>query len=153
LKRSTDSIPRSPLPKSTMNVDFSAVEDIEDYQSVPPGRYPCKVAEVREGTTRDGDARWSFRLEVIGGEFAGRTAAWDGISFGERGMKRTKHVLGALGFDVTGQLSVEPQELVGHEAWAEIRPEERLDPLTGIRSIRPRVPFMGYGESLGSFVD
>ncbi|MEZ5978633.1 MAG: hypothetical protein R3F34_10475 [Planctomycetota bacterium] len=129
-----------------MEIDFSAVDDPADFVSIPEGVYHCRVAEVREGWTRDGDARWGMRLEVVEGPYAGRTAAWDGVSWGERGLRRAKFVLAKLGFDTGGRLSVESGELVGRTAWVEVRAEERFDPGTGVRSLRLRVPFLGYAE-------
>jgi hypothetical protein len=127
-----------------MEVDFSGVDDVESFLSVPEGRYRCRVGEVREGWTRDGQPRWTFRLEVSHGEYAGRTAAWDGLGWTERGLKRAKHVLAALGFDVGGRLELQPTDLVGHEAWVQVIAEERVDPQTSVRQVRPRVPFLGY---------
>ena len=57
-----------------MRFDFSQVQDVESFVSIPEGSYPCRVAEVREGLARDGSVRWSLRLEVLDGEYAGRTA-------------------------------------------------------------------------------
>lgn len=127
-----------------MELDFSHVEEVQDFLSVPPGNYLCRVAEVREGWTRSGDSRWSIRLEVNEGEFAGKTAAWDFVSFGERGTRRAKFVLAALGFPTDGKLSIEPEDLVGRLARVEVLAEERVDEQTGARQVRPRVPFEGY---------
>lgn len=129
-----------------MEIDFSQVEDTEDYATVPAGVYACRVAEVREGYTRDGDRRWGMRLEVAEGEYAGRTAGWDGISWSERGLQRAKFVLSKLGFDTAGRLEVDAPDLIGCTAWIEWRLEDRVDPITGQRSRRLRVPFLGYGE-------
>ncbi len=131
-----------------MKVDFSHVEDVESFVSIPEGTYACRVTDIREGLTRDGHPRWSFRLVVDAGEFAGRTAAWDSVSWSERGMRRAKHVLEMLGFDVQGEIDLESEDLVGRRASALIRFEEREDPVLGTRQIRPRVPYMGY-SSLG----
>jgi len=134
-----------------MEIDFSQVEDTEDYATIPAGVYPCRVAEVREGYTRDGDKRWGMRLEVTEGEFAGRTAAWDGISWSERGLQRAKFVLSKLGFDTAGRLEVDAPDLLGRTAWVELRLEDRVDPITGQRTRRLRVPFLGYGEERAAF--
>ena len=82
-----------------MRFDFSQIQDVESFVSVPPGTYRCRVADVREGTSRDGSVRWSFRLEVADGEFAGRTGAWDSVTWSERGVHRVQHALAAMGFD------------------------------------------------------
>ena len=76
-----------------MQVDFSLVDDVESFISVPEGIYLCRIADVREGVTRDGSPRWGIRLEVAEGEYAGRTAAWDGLPWSERGLPRVKQVL------------------------------------------------------------
>jgi hypothetical protein len=129
-----------------MHVDFSQVSDVEDFASIPPGTYVVRIAEVREGVTREGAPRWAVRLEVVDGPFAGRTAAWDGLVWSEKGLRRVKHVLDKLGFDVSGGVELDSEQLVGLEVRAEISLEEREDPLTGSRQIRPRVPFLGYAS-------
>ncbi len=127
-----------------MRFDFRQVQDVESFVSIPEGRYLCRVAEVREGLARDGSVRWSLRLEVAQGEFAGRTAGWDSLTWSERGIQRVKRVLSAMGLDTSGVLELEPAELVGREVEAMFQAEEREDPLTGRRVLRLRVPFSGY---------
>ncbi|QDU65710.1 DUF669 domain-containing protein [Engelhardtia mirabilis] len=127
-----------------MEVDFSEVEEVENYQSVPDGRYLCRVAEVRQGWTQAGDERWTFRLEVVEGDFAGKTAAWDGVSWGERGRRRAKHVLGSMGFDVAGRIALDAGDLIDRQARVTVIAEERVDAQSGVKQVRPRVPFQGY---------
>ena len=127
-----------------MRFDFSSVDDIDSYVFVPEGEHACRVADVREGTSRDGSVRWSFRLEVLDGEWAGRTAAWDSLTWSERGVYRVKKVLEALGLDVRGELEIQPQDLLNLQARVRVVPEEREDPVTGRRQVRMRVPYLGY---------
>lgn len=127
-----------------MRYDFSSVDDIESYISVPAGTHNVRVAEVREGRARDGSVRWSFRLEVLDGDHAGRTAAWDSLTWSERGIFRVKKVLDAFGIDVRGELEIDPGDLVNLQARVQVQPEEREDPLTGRRQMRMRVPYLGY---------
>ena len=135
-----------------MQRDFSKVED--NFVSVPAGTYVCRVADVRPGRARDGSARWSLRLEVVGGDWSGKTAAWDSITWSERGVFRVKRVLESLGFDVSGTLDVEPEELVDRKARVQVALEEWEDPISGRRQVRTTVPFLGYGpaepDALGS---
>ena len=127
-----------------MRFDFSQIQDVESFVSVPPGTYRCRVADVREGTSRDGSVRWSFRLEVADGEFAGRTGAWDSVTWSERGVHRVQHALAAMGFDTSGVVDLRAHDLVGAEVSATLEAEEREDPLTGRRQLRLRVPYAGY---------
>lgn len=133
-----------------MKLDFSTIEDAESYISIPEGSYLCRIAEVRENITRDGSPRWSMRLEVVDGEYAGRTAAWDSLVFSERGLPRVKHVLGLLGFDVSGSLEVVPSDLLDLRARAQCQIEEFADSLTGKRQRRLRVPYGGYERANGN---
>jgi uncharacterized protein DUF669 len=133
-----------------MHYDFSQVQDFESYISIPEGTYDCRIAEVREGLARDGSVRWSYRLEVLGGEFAGRTAGWDSLTWSERGIQRVKRVLQVLGLDVRGEIDLQPSDLIGLQVRATFEPEEREDPLTGRRQLRLRVPYAGYAPLGGS---
>jgi hypothetical protein len=133
-----------------MKLDFTNVEDAESYVSIPEGTYVCRIAEVREGLTRDGSPRWGLRLEVVEGEYAGRTAAWDGLIFSERGLPRVKQVLQRFGFDVSGALELHPTDLVDLRARAQCLLEEYEDKLTGRRQTRLRVPYLGYESVAGN---
>jgi len=132
-----------------MRFDFSTVDEVDSFVSVPAGMHDVRVAEVREGRARDGSTRWTFRLEVIDGDHAGRTAAWDALTWSERGIFRVKKVLGALGIDVRGEVEVEIKDLVGLRARVVVQPEEREDPITGRRQVRMRVPYLGYEPLVG----
>ena len=132
-----------------MKLDFTQIEDAESYVSIPEGTYLCRVAEVRESQTRDLNPRWALRLEVVEGEYAGRTAAWDALIFSERGLPRVKHVLACLGFDVSGALELAPLDLVDLRLRAQCQLEEYEDRLTGKRQRRLRVPYSGYESTNG----
>jgi hypothetical protein len=81
---------------------------------------------------------------VLSGEWAGRTAAWDSLTWSERGVYRVKKVLEAFGLDVRGELEIDPQDLLNLQARVRVVPEEREDPVTGRRQVRMRVPYLGY---------
>jgi len=130
-----------------MRFDFSRVDDIESFVSVPEGTYVCRVADVREGLSRDGSIRWSLRLEVAEGEYAGRTAGWDGLTWSDRGIHRVKRVLQVLGLDVSGELELQPADLIGLRVRAVFEAEEREDDKTGVRTLRLRVPYLGYSAA------
>lgn len=124
--------------------DFGRVDEVTDFKSVPAGEYTVRIGEVRVGVTRDGAERWGLKLVVATGDFAGRTAAWDGLVWSERGLPRVKHVLGRLGFDVSGTLRIEPEDLVGLEVHVILHDDERIDPISGRPIQRLKVPFTGY---------
>lgn len=119
--------------------------EITDYTLVPPGTYRCRIAEVRPGTTRAGDERWSLRLVVAEGQHVGKQAAWDSLVFSTRGRARARMVLNALGLPSTGKVQLEPKDLEGRHALVEVRPAEYRTPWgDGVR--RNEVPYDGYKE-------
>ena len=130
-----------------MRFDFSQVQDSESFVSITEGIYLCRIGEVREGLSRDGSVRWSLRLEVADGEYAGRTAGWDSLTWSERGIRRVKRTFEVLGLDVQGELEGAPADLVGLRVRARFEMEEREDPLTGSRQMRLRVPYAGYSAA------
>lgn len=127
-----------------MKIDFRDVDDVQSYVYVPPGAYVCRVAEVRPGLARDGSVRWSLRMEVAEGDQLGRTAAWDSLTWSDRGVARVKLVLKALGLPTHGVVEIEPQDLVGKRAKVTVQPEERENAQTGLREVRNRVPYAGF---------
>jgi uncharacterized protein DUF669 len=124
--------------------DFSQVEDFKDFVAVPNGTYLCRIVEVRVRRSRDGSDRWSLRWVVEDGPYGGRTAAWDNLTWSDRGIRRLKYVLSRLAFDVTGAIEIAPKDLVGRLARVTVFAEEFVNPATGARQIRSRVPFAGY---------
>ncbi len=124
--------------------EFEESPPTVDYVTVPQGRYVCTIAEVAPGSTRNGDPRWGIKLVISEGEFTGRLAAWDGLVFSERGTHRARRVLGALGLPNTGEVELDPADLVGRRAIVEVRPAEYDDRTTGQKIRRNEVAYDGY---------
>ena len=126
-----------------MEIDFDASDRVSDYVTVPPGTYVCRISEVRSGTTRAGDERWSMRLVVAEGQHVGKQAAWDSLVFTTRGRARARMVLQALGLPSSGKVQIEPSDLEGRQALVEIRPAEYQSP-AGEVVRRNEVPYDGF---------
>lgn len=127
-----------------MKLDFTGMDQVKDFVTVPEGTYLCRVAEVQPGVTRNGHDRWGLRLVVAEGEFVGRQAAWDGLVFTERGMQRARRVFTALGLPAEGEVDIEPEDVVGREAFVTVQPREYRDTLTEEVTRRNEVPYDGY---------
>lgn len=126
-----------------MEIDFDARDGVSDYVTVPAGTYLCRVAEVRQGTTRAGDERWSMRLVIAEGQHVGKQAAWDSLVFSTRGRARARNVLHALGLPAAGKVRIEPRDLEGRSAFVEVRPAEYQSP-SGEVIRRNEVPYDGF---------
>ena len=132
-----------------MEIDFDATDRLSDFVTVPAGTYVCRIAEIRPGTTRAGDERWSMRLVVAEGQHVGKQAAWDSLVFSSRGRTRARAVLQALGLPSRGKVQIEPSDLEGRTALVEIRPAEYQTP-GGEVVRRNEVPYDGYRAADGS---
>jgi hypothetical protein len=126
-----------------MEIDFDASDRVSDFVTVPAGTYVCRITEIRLGTTRAGDERWSLRLVVAEGQHVGKQAAWDSLVFSTRGRARARGVLQALGLPATGKVKIEPGDLEGRTALVEVRPAEYQSP-TGEIVRRNEVPYDGF---------
>lgn len=126
-----------------VHVDFDQIENCDNYSSVPNGTYICQVAEVRVRPGNDGVERWGIRWIVLEGPFAGRTAAWDNLSFASVGLRRTKLILSRLGVPVNGPQEISSSDVEGRRGKVTVYSQERVDPVTQRRIIANRVPFAG----------
>ncbi len=131
-----------------MEIDWDTVNDSHDVLTVPEGIYDVRVVDVREGSTRDGSPRWSMRMEVIGGPFAGKHAGWDALIWSERGKPRVKRVLSTLGLPVEGQRELQPRDVEGCRGRAQVVIEEYED-AHGVLHRRLTVPYDGWAPYEG----
>jgi hypothetical protein len=122
---------------------FEYVDGVANYAQVPDGTYRCRVSEVRPGTTRAGDERWSLALVVVEGEHAGKLAAWDSLVFSTRGRMRARMVLVALGLPKKGRVQIEPADLAERQALVEVRTAVYTAP-SGEQIRRNEVPYDGW---------
>lgn len=116
---------------------------MNDYTTVPAGKYRCRVADVRISTTRARDERWSMRLVVADGPHVGKTAAWDSLVFSIRGKARACMVLQVLGLPSEWRVPIDPSDIEGREAVVEVRPVEYRT-ASDVVVRRNEVPFDGW---------
>lgn len=126
-----------------MNIDFDASGSLADFARVPAGTYRCRIADVRCGTTRAGDERWSVALVVAEGSHIGMDAAWDALVFSTRGRARARRILVAVGLPASGRVTIEPKDLLGRMAVVELRTATYRRP-DGVTIRRNEVPYEGW---------
>ena len=123
-------------------VDFSNVEDAQDFSPLPEGKYLCQLNDIEEASTQYNDEMWKLRLEVIDGEHAGRML-FDNLVFSKAAMKRVKLICSRLGLDVSGEVDLTPELLKGRKCYVSAVTEEYQDE-EGRTKRRNVVPFAGY---------
>lgn len=123
-------------------VDFSHVEDVQDYTPIPPGKYLCKLIDVEEARTQYDDEMWKLRFQVIEGPHAGRSL-FDNLVFSAAALKRVKLICSRLGLDVTGELNLTPDMIKGRSCYLTTQVEEYVD-AEDRKKMRNVIGFAGY---------
>ena len=125
-------------------IDFSNVDDVQDYSPLPAGRYLVTLTEVEEATTKYGDEMWKLRFVVDEGQCKGRYI-FDNLVLSKAAQKRVKFICSRLGFDVSGVLDLTPDLIKGSRCFVSVEVEEYTDQEGETRN-RNRVPFAGYEQ-------
>lgn len=123
-------------------IDFSKVNDVQDFTPLPAGRYLARLVGIEEASTQHGDEMWKLRFEVVDGPHAGRFI-FDNLVFSDAAMKRVKLICSRLGLDVSKELELSPETLKGRTArlTVEVEPYEDQEGRSKQRNV---VPFAGY---------
>jgi hypothetical protein len=123
-------------------IDFSKIDDIQDFSPLPAGQYLCRLVEVKLASTISGDEMWKIRFTVESGEYSGR-CIFDNLVFSPAAMKRVKLICSRLGLDTSRELVLEPSSIIGRTAYVSVEIEEYEDQ-EGNTKKRNVVPFAGY---------
>ena len=123
-------------------VDFSQIDDVTDYSPIPEGDYLCRLTDVEESETRNGDDLWKLRFAVEKGEFAGR-CVFDNLVFSEKALPRVKLICSRLGVDMSGELDLQPHHLLEKTCLITVTIEDYEDEEGNTKKCN-RVPFAGY---------
>lgn len=126
-------------------VDFSKIDDVQDFSPLPPGKYPCRLVEVEEAKTQYDDEMWKLRFQVASGPHAGRFI-FDNLVFSEAALKRAKLICSRLGLDVSGELDLTTEMLKGRACQVTVDVEDYEDKEGKLKK-RNIVPFAGYERS------
>ena len=122
-------------------VDFSTVPEAGEYTPVPAGFYKVEVEKVDEKQSKYGDELWSVQFSITEGEHEGRKI-FDNLVFSEHAMKRVKLACARLGLDVSGELDLSSEMLIGKRCQVFAEVEEYED--SGATKERNKIPFAGY---------
>ena len=123
-------------------IDFSKVDDAQDFTPLPEGRYPCRIVDIEEKLTQNGDDMWRLTFEVTEGEFEGRKI-FDNLVFSDLSLKRVKLLCSKVGIDVTGDVDLNPDMLIDRKCRITVVVEEYPDKNGNARE-RNSVPFAGF---------
>jgi hypothetical protein len=125
--------------------DLPETDDVSenDYRTIPPGTYLCRVEDARSRLTKAGDRLWALHWVVDSGPEAGRAAAWDNVIFSLRAASRTKRILAALGLPNTGRVSFSADDFRGRRAIVEIQSDSYQHPQSGQTIYRNEVAYDG----------
>ena len=124
------------------DIDFSQIDDVPDFSPLPDGKYRCKLVEVEETSTQNGDEMWRLTLEVEAGEFRGRRI-FDNMVFSKAAEQRVKLICRGLALNVAGKLTLTPGVVEGRSCYVTVTTESYEDG-KGKERTRNAVLFAGY---------
>jgi Protein of unknown function (DUF669) len=143
-----------------MKIDFTDVEGQKTFEPVPAGKYLIEVTDYREGTASTaaknaGAATISWELtiestatgetEINGTKVEGRKV-WENMTLVEASFWRLKAFLEACGFDVSGEIDFDPEEVLNSRLICKVGIQkarknresgEEYDPRNTVRSFHP----------------
>ena len=125
-----------------MRIDFSEIEEMDDFSPLPAGKYLSSLSEVEETETQSGDDMWKLRFSVEEGDHQGRYI-FDNVVFSDAALKRAKLICSRLGLDTSGELDLTPELIKGRSCYVTAESEEYEDQ-EGNTKRRNVVPFAGY---------
>lgn len=95
-----------------IKLDFSNITG-GDFEPIPAGDYTLEIEEVKEQVSKAGNQMLNITFSVIDeGEYKGRKI-FEHYVLTEKALWRLKELFIALGKDVDGAVTFDPQELVG----------------------------------------
>ena len=128
-----------------MKVNFTNVDDVQDFTPLPDDIYLFKLVLIEEATTQTGYDMWKLRFEVVSGPYEGRFI-FDNMVFSEKAMRRVKLICYTLGVDITQEVDLTPELLLNKYSYVTVVTEDFEDN-TGVTKQRNSVPFAGYGKA------
>lgn len=123
-------------------LDFSKIDDIQDFSPLPAGKYLGRLVEIEEASTQHGDEMWKLRFEITQGQYTGRLI-FDNLVFSNAALKRVKLICSRLGLDVSQALNLTPELIKGRTTYLTVEVETYED-AEGRSKQRNVVPFAGY---------
>jgi hypothetical protein len=143
-----------------VKIDFTNVEGQQTFEPVPAGKYLVEVTDYRKGTASDAAKNpgaqtisWELTIEstatgeseVNGMKVEGRKV-WENMTLVEASFWRLKAFLEACGFDVSGEIDFDPDEVLNSQLVCKVGIQkgrknretgEEYDPRNTVRSFHP----------------
>lgn len=131
----------------------SQLPDPDSFEMLPPGQYLCFLGEIittrkekdENGNdvevprhSKDGSEQWGLKWTICHGKYRGRHF-FDNMTFSEKCEKRNMLVLKRVGLDVSKDLELTPEMILGKSIKATIEHAKGTD-----GKVREQVPFAGY---------
>jgi hypothetical protein len=89
------------------HIDFGHVDEARDFDPIPRGTYPCRLAKIEEEVTRHNDEMWKLVWVVESGPHQGHEI-WDWLPFSVGALPRVKKLCRAVGIDTSRSADLIP---------------------------------------------
>ena len=72
-------------------INFSNIDDMDDFGPVPDGQYLCRLMYIESGKTKNHDDMWKLRWKIEGGNCDGRLL-FGNLIFNLKGIPKLKQL-------------------------------------------------------------
>lgn len=117
-----------------------------NFEQLPTGHYLFRVEEVDNSKfdTATGTEKWKLTLKVVSN--AGKNAMlWDHWAWKESGLGRIKYNLKKMGYDVSGEIDIMPEDIKGKIIYSKVELVKDSRDVTGL-TMQSKIPWGGYQE-------
>jgi hypothetical protein len=107
------------MPK-LQNVNW---EDLAKGNAIEPGRYPVRIDDVKDKTSKAGNAMWEIELTITDGPATGRKL-WATIMMQPNALWKLRQLLEAIGLEKAGTDDLDTEELKDCELLVDVINED-----------------------------
>jgi len=124
-------------------IDFSKINDANNYEPIPEGKYLCELSEVEEKQTKTGDEMWNLKFAVVYPLLHEGRVIFDRMVFSEKAMSRVKLICSRLGIETKGIVDLDPKDILHQQCYLNLIIEDYTSE-EGVQKKRNTVPYAGY---------
>ncbi|MFH1680407.1 MAG: DUF669 domain-containing protein [Candidatus Eisenbacteria bacterium] len=107
-------------------VNLRAERSEPKFKPLPEGHYLCRVDDIEEAETRNGDAMWKIRFSITEGAYKERRV-FDRLVFSNAAQERLAIFCTAFGLDSTGEVDLRPEMFIGKQVFLIVRQDRYTD--------------------------
>lgn len=135
-------------------LDEALQEDPNEKWRMDEGDYRARVVDITQGTSKAGNAMWTWTWAIVSGKYAGRELTlWTALT--AKAMFKLREAVEAIGVWKPGQkLRLKPSDIIGKEASLKVIMEEyngrESAKIESVSALDDGAPSVGHNPQTGN---